>query len=571
MRREGDRFWYEVSFPKLGEQTLTLTDERGRRTHFDFFVTEPLQTLLEKRGAFIAAHQHRDPSKWYYGLLAEHNNETGALLGPDNYDRIKGWRIYEVSCDDPGLSKPAFLSGKLAELPNEEELRALDLYVEHFVWGGLQCTEEEPYPYAIYGIPDWKTLRESKDPDIGGKLHLWRIYDYPHVFTLYYNLYRVKKQHPDAPLSQTAHTYLVRAYRTAAAMFTVPLELDDWSAFQTGLYNEHNIEGILRALEEEGMAFEKRRLERLWNRKVFQFVQRNADIFGSEYPFDTTGFESTYVLAHHALELAKDEALPGRFHEEIERRRAMAFLENQHRANVSCRGVLEPAYYWYGSDYRGDNVHYTLSYMSQMGGASILDYALYHAEDPFEDLRLGYGSLMSSWALLNSGTAESGYGYFFPGKEHDGAACGGFEPLNLGETWLEQPHHGGAWTYSCEIDLGFCGYLHGAATILAEDPLFGLVCLGGDWTADGEGFAVTPKDGVNRRFHYVDGTHRLHLELNAGRLQRVVVCPKTGALTVTVDRQGLACESVLTVKQEGYPGEACRTLHCTGEHPVLTL
>lgn len=571
VKQEGDRFWYEVSFPQLGEQDLRLTDDRGRTTHFDFFVTEPLQTLLEKRAAFIAAHQHRDPSKWYYGLLAEHNNETGVMLGPDHYDHIKGWRIYEVSCDDPGLGKPAFLSGKLAELPNEEQLRAIDLYVEQFVWGGLQCTEEEPYPYGLYGIPDWKTLRDSKDPGNGGQTHIWRIYDYPHIFTMYYNLYRVKKQHPDAPLSQTANTYLKRAYHTAVALFTIPLELEDWSAFITPLYNEHSIEGMIEALGAEGMTFEKLRLERLWKRKAYRFVQNSADIFGSEYPFDTTGFESTHLLANYALRIAHDEVQPVRFSEEIERTRALAFMETQHRANVSCRGVLEPAYYWYGSDYRGNNVHYTLSYMSQMGGASILDYALYHAEDPFEDLRLGFGSLMSSWALMNSGTEASNYGYFFPGKEHDGAACGGFEPLYLGETWLEQPHHGGPWYYSCEIDLGFCGYLHGASTILAEDPLFGRICLGGSLAESEDRLEVTLQDGVNRRFHYVDDHRRLHLTLDVGRLQKVVFSPKTGEWTILVDAQGIACPSTLTMEQEGFAGEARRTETFCGGLQTLSI
>ena len=71
-------------------------------------------------------------------------------------------------------------------------------------------------------------------------------------------------------------------------------------------------------------------------------------------------------------------------------------MENQIACNVACRGLLEPAYFWYGSDYRGNNMHYTLSYMSQMGGWALLDYACYHAQDPFGILRLAYGSLLLS-------------------------------------------------------------------------------------------------------------------------------------------------------------------------------
>lgn len=557
---DGTKRWYSFGLTQLGENTLWIKDSRGYRMNLDFFVTEPVETLIRKRGRFIASHQHNDDSLWYNGLLAEWNNETGALLGPDNYDHIKGWRIYEVTCDDPGLSKPAFLSGKLAEMPDDAEIAAMDRYVENFVWGGLQCTEEEPYPYAIYGIPDWKTNRDSEDEGLRGKLHIWRVYDYPHIFMMYYNLYRIKKQNPSAPLTQDALTYLRRAYRTAVAMFTVPLEIEGWSAFETGLYNEYAIEGIMDALGAEGMSFEKARLERLWNRKVYQFTEKNADIFGSEYPFDTTGFESTHVLANRALKQSVNEKITSPWDNRIQRRSAVKFLENQHKANVSCRGVLEPAYYWYGSDYRGNNVHYTLSYMSQMGGWSIMDYALYHAADPFEFLRLGYGCMMSSWALMNTGTEESNYGYFFPGKEHDGAASGGFEPLFLGETWLQQPHHFGPWYYSCEIDLGFCGYLHGAATVLADDPLFGMTCLGGRAENSGSNWSITLCDGVNRRFHYVEKDRRIHITTDTGRIESVKLCTESGRAEVSVNLDGNSCSAHITLQRTGYNGEETVTV-----------
>ncbi|MBE6887927.1 MAG: hypothetical protein E7484_05880 [Ruminococcaceae bacterium] len=566
---DGTKHYYSFTLTQLGENTLWLTDSRGYKTNLDFFVTEPLETLIRKRGRFIASHQHNDESLWYNGLLAEWNNETAVMLGPDNYDKIKGWRIYEVSCDDPGLSKPAFLSGKLAEMPDDAEIAAMDRYVENFVWGGLQCTEEEPYPYAIYGIPDWKTNRESEDDGLRGKLHIWRIYDYPHIFMMYYNLYRVKKQYAAAPLTHDSLTYLKRAYRTAVAMFTVPLEIEGWSAFETGLYNEYAIEGILKALETEGMMFEKARLERLWDRKVYQFTEKNADIFGSEYPFDTTGFESTHVLANRALKQAVNEKITSPWDNRIQSRNAVKFMENQHKSNVSCRGVLEPAYYWYGSDYRGNNVHYTLSYMSQMGGWSILDYALYHAADPFEFLRLGYGSLMSSWALMNTGTAETNYGYYFPGKEHDGAASGGFEPLFLGETWLQQPHHFGPWYYSCEIDLGFCGYLHGASTILADDPLFGMTCLGGKAENDGSKWTVHLNDGVNRRFHYVDKEKRVHITTDVGRLEKVEIDTENGKAAVIINLDGNSCNATVTLEKSGYGNDKAVTITADGTQTVV--
>jgi hypothetical protein len=118
--------------------------------------------------------------------------------------------------------------------------------------------------------------------------------------------------------------------------------------------------------------------------------------------------------------------------------------------------------------------------MSQMGGWAVLDYALNVARDPSPYLRLGYASYLSAWALMNTGTPQSNYGYWYPGEANDGAAGGGFEPASYGRTWLGQPHHRGSWNFSSEIDLGYCGALRTAATVLADDPIFGRFCFGGE-------------------------------------------------------------------------------------------
>src|SRR5262245_29139273 len=234
--------------------------------------------------------------------------DTREMLGPDNYDRIKGWRIYEVTCDDPGLSKPAFLASKQAEHPVQAEVAALDYYIEHFVWGGLQRTTSEEYPYAIYGIPDWKQNRESREPGRNGRQHFWRIYDYPHITLMYFSMYRVAKHQSQIRTALPAEEYLRRAYGTAIAMFTIPYEIERWSAYQTGLYNELAIVDVIDALEAEGKAEEANRLRMHWERKVRAFVVERPDLFRSEYAFDSTGFESTHALARYAVKHAQQLA-----------------------------------------------------------------------------------------------------------------------------------------------------------------------------------------------------------------------------------------------------------------------
>jgi hypothetical protein len=549
---EGKR--YELKFHKLGENTIHIQYDNGKYMNVEFFVTEAIHTMIKKRGSFIASKQYRDESLWYNGLLAEWNNDTKVMLGPDNYDKIKGWRIYEVTCDDPGLSKPAFLSTKLAEYPVQEEIDALDYYIENFVWGGLQRTEEEEFAYGIYGIPDWHKNRNAVKEDGEGKLHIWRIYDYPHIALMYYNMYRVAHTFTKMQTKLTATEYLERAYRTALAMFTIPSELSEWSAYKTGLYNELVIENIIQSLYDEREVRKAERLELHWKRKIKYFVSECKDIFGSEYPFDTTGFESTHIFARSGVKDGVLKKIEDKWNPPMTFEDAYQFLENQTNCNITCRGYLEPAYYWYGSDYRANNYHYTLSYMSQMGGYSLLDYALHYAEEPFELLRLAYGSILSSWALLNSGDEKSNYGYWFTGKESDGAACGGFEPLPYGKTWLEQPHNRGAWYYSCEIDLGFCGAVRSAATIYAKDPVLGPIVYGGSYYEEGDNIYIQSEDGVSRRFHYVSDDNRIHMEINKGHFEEklsILFKKDSSEIMIYVNSEGIESETIsLTYSNE---------------------
>ena len=520
----GDAQIYEVQFQRLGENRLTVRYGDGRHMHLEFFSTEPVETMIAKRAAFIAAHQVRDPGKWYDGLLAEWANDTQVMLSPDNYDRIRGWRIYEVTCDDPGLSKPAYLASKNAEHPVQQEVDALDYYIDNFVWGGLQRTTDEEYSYAIYGIPDWKQNRDSADPGRNGRKHFWRIYDYPHITLMYHAMYRIAKQNPQIRTRLSANQYLRRAYATAVAMFTIPYEIERWSAYQTGLYNELVIPHVIDALEAEQLPEEAERLRMHWERKVRAFIIDRPDLFRSEYAFDSTGFETTHALVKYAVQhrerLAQQRPQNDRM-PPVTAEATQTFLEQQMRANLFCRGCIEPAYYYLGSDYRGGAGNsYTLTYMAQMGGWSVLDYALHFASEPATFLRIGYASLLSSWALLNSGTRESNYGYWFPGAANDGAAGGGFEPAPFGNTWLEQPHNRGSWYYSCEIDLGFCGALRGARTVVTDDPLFGRIALGGTLTQRGSTLEIVPRDGVRRRFHALLAGGRVHAELQSDRFAR---------------------------------------------------
>jgi hypothetical protein len=510
--REGRRL-YRVKFKRLGENLLTVNHGTDRATRLEFFAAEPLETLIHKRAAFITKHQVRDASKWYNGLLAEWAMDTQVQLGPDNYDRIKGWRVYEVTCDDPGLSKPAYLASKNAEFPNPTEVEALDYYIEHFVWGGLQRTTEESDSYGIYGIPDWKQNRDSSDPSSKGKRHIWRPYDYPHIVVMYFSMYRIARDYPGMKMKLDRATYLERAYGTALGMFTIPMLVTHWSAYKTGFYNEVVIPQLIEELDLAGKHEEAGQLRMHWETKVAFFISGGPNLFGSEYAFDSTGFESTQAIARYALD---HTATPG-----ITPDAAAKFATTQIQANLFCRGVIEKAYYYYGSDYRGGaGDAFTLTYMSPMGGWGVLNHALYDRREPDASIRLGYASILSSWSLMNTGTQETGFGYWFPSESNDGGTGGGFEPAAYGMTWLGQPHHRGPWYYSSETDLGYCGALRAASTIVADDPVFGRFCFGGEMRAEKASLHIIPRDGVRRRLHLRTAGQQIDFEVTGARFAK---------------------------------------------------
>jgi hypothetical protein len=139
---------------------------------------------------------------------------------------------------------------------------------------------------------------------------------------------------------------------------------------------------------------------------------------------------------------------------------------------------------------------------------------------------------------MNTGTPESNYGYWYPGKANDGGAGGGFEPAPYGQTWLGQPHHRGSWYYACEIDLGYCGALRAAATVLADDPIFGRYCFGGDWQQTENGIEVVARDGLRRRFHALLDGGKLHVALGNDRFaanEPLVLRPDLSELRFAVE------------------------------------
>jgi hypothetical protein len=522
---------FEVAFKRLGENLLTINHDGGRTTRLEFFATEPLETLIKKRSAFIVhRQQHRDPAKWYDGLFSVYDMKNKVLRGPDDTDGFDYWWGYVLACDDPALCKAPFVASKNVRFPDKAEIAAVEYYLEHFVWGGLQRTDKEsPYPYGIHGVPNWKVARdrslragiENRNLD---KVKAWRSYDYPHLIMLYYHMYEIAKKYPGLVRYLDAAGYLERACQTARAYFIFPYEILPWyETYKWGCYNELVILDLIAALEREGRRDDADWLRAEWEKKVKYFVYDDKYPFRSEYALDRTAFESSYALAKYGAtrDMKPDSNLwfdkrlqKWHSHPSVRREDSRAFMDRQLMAGLAVRGWLETAYYLLGADFTASSDMGSMSYMAAMGGWGILDYAVHFAPEPRDWLQLGYASYLCSWAMMNTGRPETNYGFWFPGKENDGAAGWQFMTAKYGRAWIRKDVPRGPWHYDGEIDLGFGAGLRMAATIVTRDPAFGWIAYGGTLAEKGRSLSIVPKDGLRQRFYAVLDDTRIRIELD---------------------------------------------------------
>jgi len=556
-----DTHLYTVTFRKLGENMVTITHDGGRKTYLEFFVTEPLETLIKKRASFLVNRQQvKDPTKWWDGVYAPYDMRAGTVRTISDPDIFVDRMVYALTCDDPGLAKAPYLAAKNVTYPNKAEIESLEYYIEHFVWGGLQRKDDErPYPYGVYGTPNWFVNRDparrkayadslangaTAKADLS-KEHVWRSYDYPHVVMLYFHMYQIAKMYPEMSTYLDAAGYLNRAWETARAFYTYPYEIypSYYDTYKWGLYNELIVLEVIEALKAEGHPEQARWLTGEWEKKTKYFVYDDPYPFRSEYAFDRTAFESTYAFAKYGAthDMVPDQNLwfdlklrKWWSHPTVTREDSRGFMDRQLASGLVVRGWLNPAYYTLGADPG-------VSYMAAMGGWGVLDYAVNFSPSPSGWLQLGYASYLSSWSLVNSGTAESGYGAWFPGKENDGAAGWQFMSAKAGSAWMGSSVPGGVtvprgpWHYDGEIDLGFGGALRMAATIVTNDPTFGWIAYGGVVKDSGKKLLINPRDGTRRRLAIVTQDRALPFSDSLARLK------------VELERDGFAATGDITV------------------------
>lgn len=483
--REG-RYTVRSSAP--GPHTARITFDDGRWTAVHFRAIEPIGELIRKRAAFIAHRQQvLDENDPRYGAFLMWDCEDEALVREARAPYFVG------GSDELGFADALFLAAKNAVLPDERERRALARYVEHFLDGKLQRPGD-------WGVRLWfgdEVWRHYKGSDV------CRSFNYPHVVNVYHALYKAAKRFGPAG-GLDARALLLRAYRTAMALYTHPMIAGD--AVTIGNMGQSRLLDLLGSLDEEGLHDERKALLAQMRRNV-RHSRRVRYPYGSEFAFDTTGYETVYFIRKV---LGRDAALA--------RETLDVALATRHHA---------PAWYLAGNDTRsgfGNGKYWRLcdeiefSYMAALNGLVVQD-AYESSGDPFL-LRSACASALGVWALVR---ADGAGRYLF--------------------TW--EPAHMLFDPWSSEMGLALFGALEQQRSYIVKDEDFGLVGYGCDVGRVDGGVEVVPLDGVGNRV--VWQARRLRVVAEGAVIERVVF-PNEGG--VRAELRGVAktaCQARLRV------------------------
>ncbi len=535
---------FSIAFSHLGQNKVDILYEDGTKTALLYFVTEPLDTLIEKNTRFISENQQQtDPGDECYmgflpwdmvmadltgdGLLDEDNCRTFGYFPP-------GWWHY--GGDEMGYSPALYLSLKNVYSPDEAQIKQLVDYINIFIYGKMtEKFDDGTYrlhrgaPWYIMG--EWDGDVRIDKEGIDSNADCWRSYNYPHVINTYYNMYRIASYYDyDIDGMLDAKEYLKRAYDLLYTFFTKWMyPKGDPERGEGGIHfgnmGETMFFEIAEALKKEGFGEEYDWLKAQLDTKAEYFASEKYP-YSSESYFDTAAYEAVFAYALYSGN--------------------QALAEEVTKTNTATRGTT-PVWYLYGSDLPSQDKAVNLRYMTQLGGWSLLRYVLNYSEAPSEDIRLAYGSYLAGWALINSG--------WYSGEEYNigssvwyyqGIKGTTMDSVNDWEKVL--PVYNGAVAVSGESALGFWAGLSMACSVVTEDEVFGLYAYGADLYESKESVEITPKDGVQKRVHIIGDEQIVSFELAQDCISKMTYKKDMTAYTFSLmNKSGIAHNSVITV------------------------
>lgn len=538
---------YRIKFDHLGENRINLEYGDGKLAVIRYFVTEPLEDVIDGVADFISEKQHQtDPEDpCYMGFLpwdmtlADDYGKSG-LLGVKNWRTSDGYSTVEwwhFGGDEMGMAPALYLSELNVYEPDEKQIKQLVDYCEIFLHDTMTEVYEDGTLHIHRGIP-WNSMGEWPGNDKVDRVRFythydcWRSYNYVHAINTYYNMYLISKNYElDIDGLLEPKEYLDRCYKLLYTFFNFWMYPNNGTDLggggtQYGNMGESCFFRTLDALKKEGMTEE-------YN-TIYAYVLEKCKYFASNsYSFncegswlDTAAYEAVYGYAAHY----GDKKL----------------IDEINSSNLGTRSYI-PTWFLYGSDIFGNNQNtILLRYMTQLGGLSLVDYVINYSDDPAKDVKIAYGSYNAGWAIVNSG--------YYSDAEANHYAVGWYLDQNQTKYFNNDRNLNiilkkGLVGVSNEGQFGLWGGLLQACSILVDDPDLGLYCYGGEFAENGDEFSIVPVDGFGRRVYLCDGDRRLRFVSSVDKIEKFTVNNESGEIKAKLSNSaGMDHTEEITVK-----------------------
>ena len=457
---------YELRCRGRGLRRLEVFYGKGQWSALVFNSISPIDEQIKSRAKFIASKQQvtaRASDNYGAFLMWDADEKKVVTEAPAPY--------FYGGSDELGFADPLFLAAKNVRCPEKKQIAALERYIDNFLFGKLQ--DKKDYGVVLwYGDEVWRHYRGSDRV---------RSFNYPHVFNIYFSMYLIATLH-GLTKSRGPLEYLRMAYRTARAMYDLKMIAGD--AYTVGNMGASMLLKIVRALEEEGMAEERRELLERMRKSARYFVEKEHP-YGSEFSYDTTGFETVYFFRKYVGGDIEKTA-----------RTLAALLALRHRQPMWCQS---------GNDVRcgmgnGKSGHrrtdeICFSYMAPLNGWCVLD-AFKNTRDP-RLLETGYAGVAGCWSLVEpDGTGHNLYTHEPDGMLYD------------------------AWT--SEMGLALFASIESMASYVIDDPDFGTIGYGCSVGLKAGSILIIPHGGFDRKI--VDAINEVSVTAQNGIITKM----KTG-------------------------------------------
>ncbi len=503
--KEGRNGWagYTLKGKAFGRSRLTVDYADGTRQTVSYYVIKPAATAVADMGRFLTT------KAWF----TDKSDPFGRAPSAISYDREEDAQVVQDSRvwiaglgDEGGSGNWLALAMKAFGQPNAGEVAKLESFIDGVLWGHLQF-KEGPNTYGVrksvfyydpkelptfaynpkFNWTSWTSWTKKATDDIG------RGYNYPHVVSAYWAMYRVARNHPEMAKAHPWTWYLEQAYRTTEFLTSRnDRGRDRVGYWRLGLMNGSVFGLLLDDLKREGWTEKAALIESRMKLRADRW-KNEAYPFGSEMPWDSTGQEEVYNWCK-------------RFGYE---EKAQVTLNSilAYNPTVPHWGYNGNARRYWDFLYGGKlsrierQIHH---YGSGLNAIPVLNEYREHPDDLYL-LRVGYGGTMGALSNIDQGGFASAAFHSFPSTLKWDAYSGDYGP-------------------------NFFGHAYNTAAYLVDTKDFGWQGFGGRVSREGAWVKIVPLDSFRSRVFLAPVG--LYLTLDSGAFQSVSFNPSSRSVRI---------------------------------------